>query len=77
MPRYFFHIRPSDKSLVSDDEGGVFQDFEAAMREAVAIILGIAADAARSGNKPERIAIEIADENGKPLGSVQAQDVFS
>ena len=76
MPRYFFHIRHPDNALVPDEEGAEFKDYETARSEAVASIQDIAFDALRSGERIAGLAIEIADGTGKPLGNVQARDIF-
>jgi len=76
MPLYFLNIRHPDNALVSDKEGEEFKDYETARSEAAASIQDIAADAVRSGEKIPGLAIEITDRTGKPLGSVQARDIF-
>jgi uncharacterized protein DUF6894 len=76
MPRYFFHIINNDSSLVPDEEGGNFESFETANNEAVESLRDLVADAVKWRNKVNGLAIQIADEAGTILDTVEARDTL-
>lgn len=76
MPRYFFNILHTDNDLVPDDEGGDFEDYQAAKHEAVESLRDLAAEAIKGGRKAHDLAIEIMDERGKVLGTIKARETF-
>jgi hypothetical protein len=75
-PAFFFHIQHPDVPLILDDDGLDLDDYDAAKNEAVLSVREIAADVVRRGGRVTGIAIQIADETGAILGSVQARETF-
>ena len=76
MPRYFFHILQTDNDLIPDDEGGDFEDYQAAKHEALESLRDLAADAIKTGRKAQGLAIEITDGRGKVLGTIKTREIF-
>ena len=75
MALYFFHIRNGDMSA-QDDEGGEFDNFASAEREAVMSIRDLVIESVKWGDPAKGWKIEIADKQGKVLGSVLARAVL-
>ena len=75
MPLYFFHIRNGDMSA-RDGEGGQFDNFASAEREAVLSVRDLVIESVKWGDPVTGWKIEIADEQGKVLGSVLARAVL-
>jgi hypothetical protein len=75
MPHYFFHIRNGQLST-QDDEGGEFDNFAAAEREAVMSVRDLVVESVKCGDPVTGWKIEITDEDGKILGSVLASAVL-
>jgi hypothetical protein len=75
MPHYFFHVRNGNLSSL-DDEGGDFDDFAAAEREAVLSVRDLMIEALKNGEPVIGWRVEIADEDGKVLNSVPAQRIL-
>ena len=77
MPRYFFHIVNGDLPLVPDDEGGEFEGYERAKQEAVESLRDLLSDAVKCGNKVTGLAIQIMDQAGTILDTVEARDTLN
>lgn len=75
MPHYFFHIR-NGEYFTPDDEGGDFDDYAGARREAVMSVRDLVLEAVKFGDSVAGWKIEIADDNGKILGFIQAKEVL-
>jgi hypothetical protein len=76
MPRYFFHIINDDLSLVPDQEGGNFESYETAKHEAVESLRDLVADAVKWRSKVNGLAVQIMDEAGTILDTVEARDTL-
>jgi hypothetical protein len=72
MPRYFFHIQ--DGRYVVDEEGADFSSIAAAEQEAIASARSILREAVWVGKLPLGERIDIADEQGRVLRSVNFRD---
>jgi hypothetical protein len=70
MPRFFFHIR-DDAELIPDEEGTNLPDLAAARREAVLSVRAIIVEAISSSEPWDHVAIEVTDEQGNVLETVQ------
>jgi hypothetical protein len=75
MPRYFLHIR-SGEELIPDDEGAEFEDLAAATDEAVLACRELAIEEIRSCGYLTSCQIEIWDESGKVLDTIQARVIL-
>jgi hypothetical protein len=75
MPRYFFHVREGD-ILHRDNEGQDLADAAAARSEAVSASREILGEKLLHGGALDGRTIEITDENGEVVGSVNAKDVL-
>jgi hypothetical protein len=75
MPIYFFHIRGGEAQL-DDKEGTDLPDLEVAMREARESAREIAADNLRAKEDVDSRRIEVADSDGRVLGTVTIRDVL-
>jgi hypothetical protein len=69
MPRYFFHISHAGRR-VEDQEGSDFDALEAARKEAAASLRDLIAAALRSGAPSTLIAIDVADNEGSILATI-------
>ena len=69
MGRFFFHLRAGDR-VISDQEGTILPDVNAARLEALAAARFILADAIRSGHETIPEAFVIADSEGRELDTV-------
>jgi hypothetical protein len=76
MPRYFFHILHEGVPPIPDDEGGMFEDIEAAKCEALASVRDMVSHAVKWGSNVHGIGIQIADENGSILDTIHAKDAL-
>lgn len=76
MARYFFHIRGADGSVSLDWEGQELPDLEAACAEAVSSSREMLGERLLHGGTLGPRQIEIADENGKVLATIGAEDVL-
>jgi hypothetical protein len=75
--RYFFHILHPDCEPILDKEGEEFDDYKAAKQEAVDSLRDLAVDALKGGRYPQGLAIQIMDENGTVLDTLNAQETFA
>jgi hypothetical protein len=75
MPIYFFHIRGGE-AQAEDKEGTDLPDLEAAMREARESAREIVADNLRAKEDVDSRRIEVADSDGRVLGTVTIRDVL-
>jgi hypothetical protein len=69
MPRYFFHISHTGRR-VEDPEGSDFDALEAARKEAAASLRDLMAAALRSGGRSTLVAIDVADNEGSILTTI-------
>ncbi len=73
MPRFYFHVHDDVPAL--DEEGQEFQDFEAALLDAVPNARALAADEVLQGRLNLAHRIEIADHSGRIIASVPFGEV--
>jgi len=76
MPRFFFHVRDADGEVSSDFEGQELADLEAARTEAISANREMLGELVLHGGSLNHRQIEIADEHGAVLASVNANDVL-
>jgi hypothetical protein len=76
MPKFFFHVRDSDGEISRDDEGQELADLEAARAEAICANREMLGERLLHGGSLNHRQIEIADEHGTVLASVNANDVL-
>lgn len=76
MARYFFHVRGADGSISLDHEGQDLPDLDAACAEAVCSNREMLGERLLHGGVLGPRQIEIADENGKVLAAISAEDVL-
>ena len=74
MPRYYFHLSAPD-SKVTDDEGLILPDREAAWYQAVRSAREMIRAELHMGTSWEGQAIEIADDAGAPVDRVPLADI--
>jgi len=75
MPRYFFHVRDSD-SFSPDTEGQELADLAAARREAINANREILGEKLLHGGALNNRQIQIADESGAVLFTLNTDDVL-
>ena len=75
MPRYFFHVREGSE-LSRDNEGQILPDAEAARREAIAASREILGEKLLHGGALNSRGVEIADETGRVVDTVNSNDVL-
>ena len=75
MPRYFFHIREGGE-ISKDCEGQELPNAEAARREAINSAREILGEKLLHGGALNGRVIEIADETGRVIDVVNANDVL-
>ena len=75
MPRYFFHVREGSE-ISRDAEGQILPDAEAARREAIAASREILGEKLLHGGALDGRVVEIADETGRIVDTVNAEDVL-
>lgn len=75
MAPFFFHVR-TDQGLIMDPEGSHLPDLSAAQQEALTALRQIVADRLRGARPLDVQQIEIADDSGRTLMVVQAEDVI-
>jgi hypothetical protein len=75
MPRFYFHVREGAE-LSRDAEGQILPDVEAARREAIAANREILGEKLLHGGSLDTRTIEIADETGHVVDTVDANDVL-
>jgi Ser/Thr protein kinase RdoA (MazF antagonist) len=75
MPRYFFHVCNGD-GFTQDEEGAILPDAAAARRNAIAAARGIMAEEMRAGQLNPASFIEIEDEEGKLLFTLQFSEAY-
>jgi hypothetical protein len=75
MPRYFFHVREGSQ-LSRDTEGQDLPNAEAARREAVSATREMLGEKLLHGGSLDHRTIEIADETGRVVDVVNANDVL-
>ena len=73
--RYYFHIKAAG-TLISDDEGMVFADAEAALDEAVRAAHEIARESAPEAGTLDFRWIEVVDETGQTLFTVPIRNAY-
>jgi hypothetical protein len=76
MPRYFFNVRDSDGDVSRDMEGQDLPDLDAARKEAVSANREMLGERLLHGGHLDHRQIEIADENGKVLAKIDANEVL-
>ena len=76
MPRFFFHVRDADGEVSSDFEGQELADLEAARTEAISANREMLGECLLHGGSLDHRLIEIADQEGTVLASVDANDVL-
>jgi hypothetical protein len=76
MPRYFFHVREADGDIGRDLEGQTLPDLEAARREAASAIREMLGEWMLHGGGQHPQQIEIADENGALVATLNTADVL-
>ena len=75
MPRYFFHVREGN-TLHRDSEGQELADAAAARGEAISTGREILGEKLLHGGELNSRTIEIADESGRVVDSVNVNDVL-
>jgi hypothetical protein len=73
MPRYFFQITHVDRR-VEDPEGAEFDALESAEKEAAAALRDLIATALLTGRPSTLEAIDVADEEGSTLATIDLFD---
>jgi hypothetical protein len=76
MSRYFFHVRDSDGEISRDLEGQDLPDLESARTEAISTNREMLGERLLHGGRLDHRRIEIADEQGKVLAKIDANDVL-
>ena len=76
MPQYFFHIRDGE-TLIQDEEGAFFEDFETARSEAYSSARDLAADQLRGGVNVSPSVVQLTDETGMVLLAVPLRSLVS
>ena len=76
MARYFFHVRSAENLVSCDREGQELPDLEAARAEAVSSNREMLSERLLHGGALGPRQIEIADENGKVLATISAEEVL-
>ena len=76
MARYFFHVRSGEDLVSCDREGQELPDLEAARAEAVSSNREMLSERLLHGGHLGPRQIEIADENGKVLATISAEEVL-
>ena len=76
MARYFFHVRSGDNVVSRDQEGQELPDLEAARAEAVNSNREMLGERLLHGGNLGPRQIEIADESGKLLATISAEEVL-
>jgi hypothetical protein len=74
MPRYYFHLH-GDREKLKDEEGLVLPDAEAAWYQAVRSAREIIRADVHLGCPFDEQAIEIVDDEGRPLNQVRLREV--
>jgi hypothetical protein len=74
MPRYYFHLH-GDREKLSDEEGLVLPDAEAAWYQAVRSAREVIRADVQLPCRYEALFIEIADERGAPVDQLPLRDV--
>ena len=75
MPRYYFHVREGG-DISRDTEGQTLPDAEAARREAVNTGREILGEKLLHGGALDSRIIEIADETGRVIDTINVNDVL-
>jgi hypothetical protein len=76
MSRYYFHIVTSS-GKISDEEGTELPNLDAARAEAIEDARALMSDAMLAGEDVSGRAMEIGDENGKALMTVQFMEAIT
>jgi hypothetical protein len=76
MSRFFFNVRDSDGDLSRDTEGQELPDLESARAEAISANREMLGERLLHGGRLDHRQIEIADEQGKVLAKIDANDVL-
>jgi hypothetical protein len=76
MPKFFFNVRDSDGEISRDCEGQDLPNLEAARAEAINANREMLGERLLHGGSLNHRQIEIADEDGKVLAVVDANDVL-
>ncbi len=76
MPRFFFNVRDSDGEVSRDTEGQELPDLDAARAEAVSTNREMLGERLLHGGNLDHRQIEIADQQGKILEKIDANDVL-
>jgi hypothetical protein len=76
MSRYFFNVRDTDGDVSRDIEGQELPDLDAARAEAISANREMLGERLLHGGSLDHRKIEIADESGKILVSIDSRDVL-
>ncbi len=76
MSRYFFNIRDSDGDVSRDIEGQELPNLDAARAEAISTNREMLGERLLHGGSLDHRKIEITDESGTILASIDARDVL-
>jgi len=71
-PRFFFHVR-EEKAWLEDQEGAALADLSAARRTGVTALCEIIMAKVNNGNQDNRASIEITDEHGARLLTLEGE----
>jgi hypothetical protein len=77
MPRYFFHILHPNLEPILDEEGGEFDNFKTARQEAADSLRDLAVDSFKQGRYAHGLALQIMDERGTVLETLNARETFA
>lgn len=75
MPRYYFHFRDRDEFIV-DDTGMDLPNLTAVRENALAAARDMAADKTQAGEPIGHEAIEVVDDHGAPVISVELRSAI-
>ncbi|MGM4954311.1 DUF6894 family protein [Bradyrhizobium barranii] len=75
MGRFYFHLRAGDE-ITLDEEGTELPDLSAAEGEAVLAARELLVEAIKRGTPDMSVVLVIADEVGRPLGTVPLATVL-
>ena len=75
MPRYYFHVRDG-ADLLLDEEGAEFPGRDGALAEAISSARDIVASQVRDGQVVGDALIEITDESGQLVETLQMRSVI-
>ena len=74
MSRYFFHVRDGG-DFIRDETGGTFDTLSEAHHEAIKLAQSYAKDMGEVGGDTEKVTIEVCDDAGAVLRTVDASQI--